>query len=155
MNEVAHPLTPDALPDTATLRALDALEARTGRRVASRLDEATRSLPPGVETRLAFARTQALARARSRQRDVAAANTVVAPGTAARRGGGPIWWRRAGVWLPLLLVVAGLWTIGQLREHERARAAAELDARLLTDVLPPTAYADPGFEAFLRQGEVR
>lgn len=154
MNDATPPPTPDALPDTAARRALEALEARTGRRLASRLDEAAHSLPPGVETRLAFARAQALARARWRQREVAAATTLVAPGAAARQGGGPIGWRRAGAWLPLLLVVAGLWTIGQLREHERARAAAELDARLLTDVLPPAAYADPGFEAFLRQGEV-
>lgn len=155
MNEAARPLNPDAPSGTVGLHAPDVLEARTARRLASCLDEAARSLPPGVETRLAFARTQALARARARQREAAAPTAVVAPGAAARLGGGPTWWRRLGVWLPLLLVVAGLWTIGQLRERERVRAAAELDARLLTDVLPPAAYADPGFLAFLRQTEGR
>ncbi|MCU0928006.1 MAG: DUF3619 family protein [Burkholderiaceae bacterium] len=155
MNEHVHPTT-SAPPDATTLRTIEALESRVGRRVVARLDEATRSLPPGVETRLAFARTQALARTRAKRRAVAAATTVVASGVAARRGRGwPAWWRLAGTWLPLVLVAAGLWAIGQWREQDRILAAAELDARLLTDVLPPAAYADPGFEAFLRQGDAR
>lgn len=155
MNEAARPLNPEAPSAAVGLPAPDVLEARTARRLTSCLDEAARSLPPGVETRLAFARMQALARARARRREAASPTAVVGAGCAARFGGGPTWWRRVGAWLPLLLVVAGLWTIGQLRERERVRAAAELDARLLTDVLPPAAYADPGFEAFLRQNEVR
>lgn len=151
MIEHDHPSTPKT-SDAATLRTIEALESRVGRRVVAHLDEAARSLPPGVETRLAFARTQALARARAHHR----ATTVVASGVAAHRGAGwPGWWRLAGTWLPLLLVVAGLWAIGQWREQDRILAAAELDARLLTDVLPPAAYADPGFEAFLRQGDAR
>ena len=37
--------------------------------------------------------------------------------------------------------------------HDRRRqvvAAAEIDAALLTDDLPPDAYSDPGFAEFLR-----
>jgi Protein of unknown function (DUF3619) len=29
-------------------------------------------------------------------------------------------------------------------------AAAEIDAQLLSDSLPPTAYSDPGFAEYLR-----
>jgi hypothetical protein len=155
MNEHVPAPDSDAPPAAAALHTLEVLETRTGRRIAARLDDAARSLPTGVETRLAFARQQALARAEARRREVAGAITVVGAAAARRGGAARMWWQRAGAWLPLLLVVAGLWAIGQLREHDRVRAAAEVDARLLTDVLPPEAYADPGFEAFLRQGDAR
>ncbi|HEY6510384.1 MAG TPA: DUF3619 family protein [Burkholderiaceae bacterium] len=33
---------------------------------------------------------------------------------------------------------------------QQVRAAAEIDADILTDDLPPQAYSDPGFVEFLR-----
>jgi hypothetical protein len=39
-----------------------------------------------------------------------------------------------------------------LMEHQ-IQAAAEVDAALLSDDLPPQAYADPGFAEFLRRQE--
>lgn len=130
------------------------LEARFAHRVAARLDDAAANLRPDVEERLRFARAQALARARERQRTAAGGTLRVGAGVAARRGG-PAWWQRSGGWAAAVLVVTGLWAIGQYQEQQRVRNAAEIDARLLTDVLPPAAYADPGFEAFLAQGASR
>ena len=40
-----------------------------------------------------------------------------------------------------------------LHEQAEIRAAAEIDAALLADDLPPEAYGDPGFGAYLKQPE--
>jgi hypothetical protein len=126
------------------------LEARFAHRVVARLDDTLNRLPPGVDERLRFARSQALTKARARVRAVANADSVVARGVAARRGGPPLW-QRTGGWVAMLLVVIGLWAIDQYQAQRRLQNAVDIDARLLTDVLPPSAYADPGFEAFLAQ----
>lgn len=132
----------------------EAREARWARRLVARLDDAQAEVSPAVAERLRVARLQAVARARE-QRRLAADSVTLGGGTATlRRGGRPTAWQRVGLWLPVLLVVVGLWSIERHRELQRVRAAADIDARLLTDVLPPAAYADPGFEAFLKRGEV-
>lgn len=51
---------------------------------------------------------------------------------------------------PLIVLVAGLLAIEQWTMREQALAAAEIDATLLSDTLPPAAYSDPGFGEFLR-----
>jgi Protein of unknown function (DUF3619) len=62
----------------------------------------------------------------------------------------PSWgWRVASV-LPLLVLLAGLWGINAWYQREQVQAAAEVDMALLSDDLPPAAYADPGFEEYLR-----
>lgn len=60
-------------------------------------------------------------------------------------------WRLASA-LPMLTLVVGLWGIHAYYQHEQVQAAAEVDTALLADDLPPSAYADPGFEEFLRSG---
>jgi hypothetical protein len=63
----------------------------------------------------------------------------------------PGWgWRLASA-LPALALLAGLWGIHQYTRHEQVQAATDVDMALLTDELPPTAYADPGFAEFLRK----
>ena len=49
-------------------------------------------------------------------------------------------------------VQAGLTVIAVVENDRRASEVAEVDAALLTDDLPPAAYADPGFTQFLRLG---
>jgi hypothetical protein len=39
------------------------------------------------------------------------------------------------------------------RYNEQIAAAAEVDTALLSDNLPPSAFSDPGFAEFLRDGE--
>jgi hypothetical protein len=48
------------------------------------------------------------------------------------------------------VLLAGLVTIHVVQNEYRARELAEIDAALLTDDLPPAAYADPGFVQFLK-----
>ncbi len=59
-------------------------------------------------------------------------------------------WRLAMV-LPVLALLAGLWGIQRYQRHEHVEATTAVDMQLLTDDLPPDAYADPGFEAYLNQ----
>jgi hypothetical protein len=68
----------------------------------------------------------------------------------AGRGSAPRW-QRALAWLPLLGLLAGLWLLGQSLQIEQARRAADIDALLLADDLPPQAWRDPGFAEFLRR----
>jgi hypothetical protein len=62
----------------------------------------------------------------------------------------PSWGWRVASALPLLVLLAGLWGINAWYQREQVQAAAEVDMALLSDDLPPAAYADPGFEEYLR-----
>lgn len=126
----------------------DLLEARLGSRLAALLQESHGPLPHDVTERLRFAREQALARAR---REAGAA--VVGGGGAAVLGRLGSWWPRLGAALPLLFLVIGLFGVSEWNATEQAQAVAEIDAVLLADDLPPAAYADPGFVAFLKLAE--
>ena len=58
---------------------------------------------------------------------------------------------RAGAIIPLLALVAGLAGIYQYEQQHRIAELAELDAAVLSDELPLTAYLDNGFNAYLAQ----
>lgn len=123
-----------------------------GRRVAARLSEAADGLPYEVSERLRAARVQALAR-RKRVAGLQAAVAVSASGGAATLTGDERFsvWRLAASVLPIVALVAGLVLIHSAQNETRAKEVAEVDAALLTDDLPPAAYADPGFVQFLKQ----
>ena len=53
--------------------------------------------------------------------------------------------------LPTVLLIAGLLSIYNWQQDQRAADALELDAQLLTDDLPIDAYLDRGFEAWLKK----
>ena len=124
-----------------------------GLRIASRLSEQTERLPHDLSERLRVAREQAVARARQvRQAEEVAPVAVQAAGASLVLGSTPIWVRMASV-LPLMLLVLGLVLIQHVHQQAEIDAAAEVDAALLADELPPEAYGDPGFVAFLKQPE--
>jgi len=63
----------------------------------------------------------------------------------------PSWWNRLGVVVPLL---AGIILLSGIYQHENAKHVAELaeiDAAVLSDELPLSAYLDHGFNAFLAE----
>jgi hypothetical protein len=128
-----------------------AIEARLGARLAGSLTLWAQALPHDVGERLRVAREQALVRAREARRAPAVGVVGVTGAGAAVLGGlGAPWWQRAASVLPLLLLVLGLVTIDHWSARERVLAAADIDAQLLADQLPPSAYTDPGFAEFLR-----
>ncbi len=128
-----------------------AIEARLGARLAASLSRGAEATGHDVGERLRVAREQALQRARAARQPVVADGAVVlGRGGAARLAGFSPWRERLALALPLLLMVAGLIAIEQWTVRERVLAAADIDAQLLTDSLPPSAYSDPGFAEYLR-----
>lgn len=127
------------------------LQEQFGRAVGRRLSAGTAELPYHVTERLRAARMQALA---ARKAEATAPHVVVNGHAAAlalgKRGSG--WWQQIGSVLPLVVLVGGLVVINSVLNERRASEVAEVDAALLTDALPPSAYADPGFAQFLKSG---
>jgi Protein of unknown function (DUF3619) len=145
------------LPTSRTLRNAEALQARLALRYAASLTELQASTAqPDIDARLSFARDQALAAARKARSTMAAAPSVLgAGGGAAVLGGGPDfdatpWWLRLGSLLPLAVLLAGLVLIDHHYTRSQIDAAAEVDAAILADDLPPEAYRDQGFVEFLK-----
>ena len=107
------------------------------------------NLPASTTERLAAARAQAMARKKAD-----AAQALRQP---ARRGFDVAslfampWLARAAVAVPLLAMVAGLVTVYQVEREQHIAEVAELDAAVLSDDLPLTAYTDHGFNAYLSQ----
>jgi hypothetical protein len=129
-----------------------ALEARLAARLVSGLSARSEAVPHDITERLRAGREQALLRARAVRAvpaDSAQVAGVSASG-AAVLGVFGMWPRRLAQVLPLLLLVAGLLAIESWTAREQVLAVADIDAQLLTDTLPPSAYSDPGFAEYLR-----
>lgn len=130
----------------------DVLQDRFGLKTASYLSAGTADLPRDISERLRAARAQAVSR-RKIAKTQTAGNVINAGGSAALTWGseeGLGWWGRIGSVLPLIALVAGLLAISSIQDDNRTQELAEVDSALLTDVLPPAAFADPGFVQFLK-----
>jgi len=127
------------------------LQDRYGLRVAARLTQAADALPHDITERLKAARMQALGKRKVAEKALAG-RVQVAGGSAILGGGGDKtgWWSRIAYALPLVVLVIGLVAINVIRNEEAASDLAAVDAALLVDDLPPSAYADPGFVRFLQ-----
>jgi hypothetical protein len=134
---------------------LDALQARFALRVVASLSEQAGALPHDIGERLRVAREQAVARARQARlaQPAAAQQVLVQTQGSLVLGSSPSLWQRLASVLPLMVLVLGLVLIQHLHEQADIQAAAEVDAALLADDLPPEAYGDPGFVAYLKQPE--
>ena len=138
-------------PSASTQAAAD----RFAQRVTARLSSGTDDLPYDIAERLRASRMQALAQRKKAVAPVrVAAPVVVRAGSAAAlgRGGheGGGWWSALVSAVPLLALVVGLVMINSAQDESSVLDVAEIDAALLTDDLPPAAYADPGFVQFLK-----
>lgn len=142
---------------TRSAADVDRIEARFGLRVGALLNEQAQRTPHDVSERLRVAREQALARARAtRLAPVAAAapaEVVVGKGRSATLGRQPGWLFRFASVMPLIVLIAGLIAIDEWHDRVQIEAAADVDAALLADDLPPDAYSDAGFVEFLQQDD--
>lgn len=128
------------------------------------LDESVEHLPWRVTHRLATAREAALARIPAEARAAVPALAVAGNGqlvVAACAGSppqapSPRDGRRhfglglAAIVVPVLLVAAVLYAISEWDSQLRADDIADVDAAVLVDEVPISAYADRGFGVFLR-----
>lgn len=120
-----------------------------GRRVALRLDAGMDGLSYEARERLRAARVRAL----QARKQPEVAPVVVGRGAGATLAFGErSWFHRIASVLPLLVLAAGIVLIHTVQTERRANELAEVDAALLTDDLPPAAYADPGFVQYLKSG---
>ncbi len=136
----------------ARLNRTAVLQDRQGLKLASYLSLGADELPHDISERLRVARVQALAQRKITK--LKSAHTVMANGGSAAltwgQDEGLSLWGRIGSILPLIALVVGLLLINSMQDDNRARELAEVDVALLTDVLPPAAFADPGFIQFLK-----
>ena len=137
-----------------TTNRLHLRDDQFARRVASHLDVACVQLPHDISERLRAARARAVAARPQTQPQLATSPSiqVQSNGTAALRFGGEHLnlWGRLAAFLPLVGLVAGLVLVSNVLDDNNANDLAEVDVALLTDDLPPSAYADPGFLQFLK-----
>jgi hypothetical protein len=131
---------------TDSLRA-QCVADQFGRQVALRLSAGTDELSYETRERLRAARVRAL----SVRKKPEVSPVVVGRGASATLAlGEGSWLYRIGSVLPLIVLAAGLVLIHVSQSDGRASELAEVDAALLTDDLPPAAYADPGFVQYLK-----
>jgi hypothetical protein len=120
------------------------------------LDESVNHLPAKTVERLSFARNSALLHKKQ-----GSSVTVLVPqavfagaGHAGRSLHGSLTWlSRMGLVVPLAALIFGLMGIYQFEQRQQTIDAASIDAEMLTDDLPLTAYLDNGFNAYLAKGE--
>ncbi len=119
-------------------------------KVRQALNENLNNLPSSATGRLALARQNAVAR--KKKSTAPAFQPVFIPQLAnsgsGRKAGMPMW-SRMGVILPLLVLAAGLIGIYQYEAQQSINETADIDALVLADELPISAYLDHGFNAFL------
>lgn len=137
---------------TISPKKADMLQDRFGFKTASYLSAASADLPYDISERLRAARAQAVSK-RKVVKTQTAGSVVNSGGSAALTWGSDEslgWWGRIGSVLPLVALVVGLLAINSVQNDNRAQELAEVDSALLTDELPPAAFADPGFVQFLK-----
>ncbi|WP_027015869.1 DUF3619 family protein [Comamonas composti] len=126
------------------------------RKITARLGEGQAQLPYEITERLRAARVRALDQRRRESIGMVAhaqASTQIQGGTMTLGGSGNeggTWWRALISAVPVLALIAGLVVVSDQTERKSLTEVAEVDTALLTDDLPPAAYADPGFIQYLR-----
>lgn len=147
----------NACRPTLNAAELEAIEARFALRVCAELNASSGVLPHDFSERLRFARQRAVESGKQAATSIAQpqfqGELLTSLGQVGRHGSASnSWWKFASV-LPLVVLIAGMALVRHFDEVERINAAAEVDAALLSDDLPPEAYTDPGFAEFLSSNQ--
>ena len=121
-----------------------------GQASAALLSQGTQTIPQNIKDRLYAARMKALAVKKPEK--VRIHKQVFASSVGNWTSGSNGIWDTVGWIAPLIVLVFGLIGIAQWQDDSRINDIAEVDAALLSDDVPPDAYADSGFLAFLKNG---
>ena len=122
-------------------------------KVRHALNEKLDHLTPATTARLAAARKMAMARKKAHA-PVRVTQSALAGNGFGRTLSSPFlqsfsWIARVGVAVPMLALAAGLVGIYKFEQQQHIVEVAELDAAVLSDELPLSAYLDHGFNAYL------
>ena len=118
-------------------------------KVRHALNETLEEMPEHIVRRLEHARSVAVSRKKKSvplylnvfQRVFASASGTFSGKTS--------WMGKAGLGLPILVLVAGMAGIFHHEQQRQIREIADIDIAVLSDELPPSAYADSGFRAYV------
>jgi hypothetical protein len=140
--------------DQATYLGLD--EDSFGRRATALLEEGSRRLDDPIQNKLYQARVRALAIAREHNLGVVSNSQLASStnlGFSRFLSSNPLW-SILGWLAPLSVLVFGLMLIGEWQNDQRINDIAAVDLALLTDEVPPVAYTDDGFLAYLQLANI-
>ena len=135
-------------PNEEQLSPVDA--DQFGLAAAALLRQGSQTLPASVKDRLYAGRLKALSLKKPEK--VLVQNHAFAGSSGTWSSGSNPIWDAIGWVAPLVVLLFGLIGIAQWQEDSRINDIAEVDAALLTDDVPPDAYADSGFMHFLKNG---
>ncbi|QWD67291.1 DUF3619 family protein [Polynucleobacter sp. MWH-Aus1W21] len=121
-----------------------------GQASAALLRQGVQTIPQNIKDRLYAARMKALSVKKPEK--VRIQKQVLAGSARNWTSGSNGTWDTLGWIAPLVVLVFGLIGIAQWQDDSRINDIAEVDAALLSDDVPPDAYADSGFMAFLKYG---
>jgi hypothetical protein len=125
---------------------------RIGSAVRECLDGSTAQLPSRVTDRLYLARLAAMAA--RKQEFVPQLQRVLRAQLALNQGGNSSQpssnWNRLSWFAPFIVLALGLLAIAEWQQDARINDIAAVDIALLSDDVPPDAYMDSGFLAFLK-----
>lgn len=123
------------------------------------MTESSEQLPQATLDRLAAARATALSRQKQAEPSKALAlGGVLAGGNGLSLGQSlgqsfsqHAWLKKLWIILPIAALCFGLFGIYEHEQEQQINDLAEIDAALLVDELPPDAYLDNGFNAYVNQ----
>jgi hypothetical protein len=117
-------------------------------KVRHALNESADQIPASAADRLSSARKIALSRKKPEPVRMRAAQSALA-GQAAFFTESFSWIGRMGLALPVVVLAIALTGLYQAEQQRRISDIAEIDALVLSDELPLSAYLDHGFNAYL------
>lgn len=142
---------PTALRSSDTVRPRADGERRFAALIKLALDESASALPASTLERLAAARKTALRAQTFPNARAATVNQLAYAGGTTGSGDRFGFGRASLVFSAIVLVGACLAGLYSVEQDHRIQELADMDSGVLNDDLPISAYADQGFNAFLKQ----
>lgn len=130
---------------------MNAQEKNFAYKVRHALNERLDDLPEGVTKKLMNARSVAVLRKRKEAPVFVAVFRSAFAGMTGNVSTWSSWLARMGLGLPVLVLAFGLMGIIHYEEQRQIRETATIDMAVLSDELPPAAYTDIGFNAYLER----
>ncbi|MBR7798735.1 DUF3619 family protein [Undibacterium fentianense] len=131
--------------------AKDKEEVDFAYKVRRAMTESSEMLPSATLERLASARKLALSRQKQEEPSRALAFGGILAGSNGTMFSNKSWLKKLWISLPLLVLMLGLYGIYEYEQEQQINDLAEIDAAVLVDELPPDAYLDNGFNAYLNK----
>ena len=122
------------------LESDDLFVDQIGKTVARSLDKELSHISPKVLQRLEKSRELALTQQKM-------GNTVSRPSNTPKIG----FFHKLGPIGPVVVVLMLIFLIAQWQQNARIKDIVDVDTAILTDSVPPDAYADDGFRLFLKK----